>query len=127
MEPNNEQAWYWAGETDKAFIAPWDERRNRARHQRQKLDRPSPRLPYEIVLHDIPIGLDEIEFRIVTFLSNRPYYAFSPQQITSYVNEQQMLMAPEDLHQHIVSLRIKLGFFRDFVQSVPHIGYRFRP
>ncbi len=127
MEPNNEQAWYWAGESENTFLAPWDERKHRARHQRQKIDRSAARLPYEIVLHDIPIGLDEVEFRIVTFLSRKPYYAFSPQQIASYVNEQRVLMEPDTLHQHIVALRIKLGFFRDFVQSVPHIGYRFKP
>ena len=63
----------------------------------------------------------------MTFLSRKPYYAFSPQQIASFVNEERSLMEPENLHQHIVALRVKLGFFRDFVQSVPHIGYRFKP
>jgi DNA-binding response OmpR family regulator len=27
----------------------------------------------------------------------------------------------------VYDLRSKLGFFRDYVQTVQHIGYRFRP
>ncbi len=127
MEPNNEQAWYWAGETEGTSIAPWDERKRTARRQRQKDEKPREQLPYEIVLHNTPISLDEVEYRIVSFLASKPYYAFSPDQIADFVNEKQSLIEPNQLQRHIISLRGKLGFFRDFVQSVPHIGYRFKP
>jgi DNA-binding winged helix-turn-helix (wHTH) protein len=32
----------------------------------------------------------------------------------------------EDIDQHIASLRNQLGFFHDFVQTVPYVGYRFK-
>jgi DNA-binding winged helix-turn-helix (wHTH) protein len=30
------------------------------------------------------------------------------------------------LDQHITALRDQLGFFRDYVQTVPYMGYRFK-
>ena len=35
-------------------------------------------------------------------------------------------VAEETLDQHVMSLREQLGFFRDYIQAVPYIGYRFK-
>jgi len=73
-----------------------------------------------------PIQLDDIEYRILRFLSTRPYHAFTPRRIAQAVTTEQLPVTEDSLREHIASLRAKLGFFADYVQTVPHIGYRFK-
>ena len=127
MDPEQEQGWYWAGEAGTSKYAPLEERQKSRRRARQKDDTPEEKLPHQIILQGLPINLDPIEFRIVTFLASRPYHAFKTEEIIQHVNEKDESMEPEALAQHIQSLRSKMGFFRDYVQSVPYIGYRFKP
>ena len=127
MDPEQEQAWYWAGEAGTSNYAPLEERQKTRRRARQKASTPEEKLPHQIVLKGEPINLDPIEYRIVTFLASRPYHAFKQEDIVQHVNEQEELIQVESLQQHIFSLRSKMGFFRDYVQSVPYIGYRFKP
>ena len=73
-----------------------------------------------------PIRLNSIEFRILAFLASRPYRAFTRRRIVEAVSTQHEPVTDSTLDQHITSLRDKLGFFRDYVQAVPYIGYRFK-
>ena len=127
MDPEQEQAWYWAGEAGTAKYAPLEERQKTRRRARQKDSTPEEKLPHQIVLQGLPINLDPIEYRIVTFLAGKPYHAFKPEEIVQHVNEKEALIDLNVLPQHIQSLRAKMGFFRDYIQSVPYIGYRFKP
>ncbi len=47
-------------------------------------------------------------------------------RVAAAVSTQRHPVAPEALDGHIARLRDALGFFRDYIQSVPYIGYRFR-
>jgi DNA-binding response OmpR family regulator len=73
-----------------------------------------------------PISLSRIEFRILKFLSSKPYHAFTPRRIAEAVSTEELLVTEESLPGYIASLRRKLGFFSDYVQTVPYIGYRFK-
>lgn len=73
-----------------------------------------------------PISLDDIEYRILKFLSSKPYHAFTPRRIAQAVTSEQLPVTEDSLRGHITSLRAKLGFFADYVQTVPYIGYRFK-
>ena len=73
-----------------------------------------------------PIRLTNLEFRILSFLASRPYYAFTRRRIAEAVSRPERPVSEDGVDEHILSLRDKLGFFRDFVQSVPYIGYRFK-
>ncbi len=88
-------------------------------------------LPHQIVLGGKTIRLEPVEYRFLLFLASRPYHAFSIKQIVTAVNESRGDADPEireeTLRDLVRSLRDKLGFFWDFVQAVPHIGYRFKP
>ncbi len=127
MDPENEKAWYWAGEAGTSQFAPIEIRQKSRRRARQHDATPQEDLPHQIVLRGTPIQLAPIEHRIVTFLASRPYHAFTPEEIVAHVNEQQPTIGLSALREHVISLRSKLGFFRDYVQSVPYIGYRFKP
>ncbi len=73
-----------------------------------------------------PISLSNIEFCILKFLASKPYHAFTPRRIVEAVSTESHPVTEETLRNHILSLRAKLGFFADYVQTVPYIGYRFK-
>lgn len=74
-----------------------------------------------------PISLTQTEFRIIRFLAGKPFKAFRREQIVDAVNTQENPVTDETLDYHIRELRGKLGIFSDFVQTVPYIGFRFKP
>lgn len=73
-----------------------------------------------------PIQLNNVEFRILKFLASKPYHAFTPRRIVEAVSTDAHPVTEATLRSHILSLRSKLGFFADYVQTVPYIGYRFK-
>ena len=85
-----------------------------------------PRYSYEMKLGRMKIHLPLIEFRILRFLAARPYRPFSRRRIANAVSTRRHPVTPQALDGHIARLRHALGFFHDYVQTVPHMGYRFR-
>ncbi|MDG2385769.1 MAG: winged helix-turn-helix domain-containing protein [Pirellulaceae bacterium] len=86
----------------------------------------APRSGYLVELGGQPINLDYVEFRILRFLAKTPYRAYTKKQIVQAVSSEDQPVAEDDIGAHITSLRGKLGLFSDYVQSVPHVGYRFK-
>lgn len=74
-----------------------------------------------------PVHLSLIEFRIIQFLSQKPYRAFPRADIVAEVSTDTCPVTDETLDDHIRTLRDKLGIFSDYIQTVPYIGYRFKP
>jgi two-component system, OmpR family, response regulator BaeR len=72
------------------------------------------------------IRLSLIEYRILRFLAARPNQAISLQRIADAISTASHCVTVETLGRHIHSLRGQLGFFSDYIQSVPYIGYRFK-
>lgn len=88
--------------------------------------RPAGKRAYRLKMGREPIWLRAIEFRILAFLSAHPYRAFTRRRIAEAVSTERFPLTEDAVDQHIASLRDQLGFFRDYIQSVPYIGYRFR-
>ena len=74
-----------------------------------------------------PIPLSLVEFRIIRFLASKPYKAFRREQIVNAVSSNQLPVTDDSLDEHIRTLRDKLGLFSDYIQTVPYIGFRFKP
>ena len=74
----------------------------------------------------LTIRLRPIEYRILRFLAARPYRAYTRRRIARAVSTRQHPVPPEALDRHVARLRHALGFFHDYIQTVPYIGYRFR-
>jgi DNA-binding response OmpR family regulator len=72
------------------------------------------------------IRLKPVEFRILTFLASQPYRAFTRRRIAAAVSTTDQPVTEESLGRYIRSLRDQLGYFADYVQRVPYIGYRFK-
>ena len=71
------------------------------------------------------IRLTLVEYRILRFLSSRPNQALTRQRIADAVSTARHRVTVEALGRHVHSLRGQLGFYSDYIQSVPYIGYRF--
>ncbi len=84
------------------------------------------RYSYEMKLGRETIQLDAIAFRILRFLASQPYRAFTRERIAEAVSTARDPVAADVLDGHVARLRDSLGFFRDYIQTVPYIGYRFR-
>jgi DNA-binding response OmpR family regulator len=82
--------------------------------------------PRRRILGREPISLNQVEYRILELLASKPYHAFTPRRIVEAVTTPSHPVTEETLRDHIASLRDKLGFFSDYIQSVPYIGYRFK-
>jgi DNA-binding response OmpR family regulator len=72
------------------------------------------------------LRLPIIEYRILRFLAARPNQALSRHRIASAVSTRRHTVTIETLTTFINSLRDHLGFYSDYIQSVPYIGYRFK-
>lgn len=83
-------------------------------------------LSYRLTVGRETLRLDLIEFRILVFLASRPYHPFTRRRIAEAVSTEDFPVTEESVDQHIASLRSQLAIFRDYVQAVPHVGYRFK-
>ena len=72
------------------------------------------------------IRLNPVEFRILQFLAARPYHAFSRRSIAAAASTMEQPVTEETLGRYIRSLRDQLGFYSDYIQKVPYVGYRFK-
>lgn len=88
--------------------------------------RAAARMAYRRKLGRETIPVDPVGFRILQFLAAHPYRAYSRRRIAAAVSSRRHPVAAETLDHHIAALRRQLGFFRDYIQTVPHIGYRFK-
>ncbi len=96
-------------------------------HQRDDVQREGgSTYSYEMKLGRETIQLDPVAFRILRFLAATPYRAYTRQRIAEAVSTARYQVDADSLDDHVARLRASLGFFGDYVQSVPHIGYRFR-
>ena len=89
-------------------------------------DSPDSPWSYGVRMGRVPISLSNVEYRILKFLSAKPYHPFTPRRIADAATSKNFPITEETLRQHILSLREKLGIFSDYIQTVPDVGYRFK-
>jgi DNA-binding response OmpR family regulator len=100
--------------------------REAARRKGQIEEQEPPPPFYRVALGLEPLQLGDVEFRILMLLASKPYIPFSTQSIAASVSTERIPVSEEAVERHIASLREQLGFFRDYVQTVPYMGYRFK-
>ena len=67
-----------------------------------------------------------VQYRILRFLAARPNQALTRERIANAISTARHRVTAESLGRYIHSLRGQLGFYSDYIQSVPYIGYRFK-
>jgi len=114
-------------DTVTLYFADFAEFVREAARRKGQVDEQQPPPPfYRVALGLEPFRLGEVEFRILMLLASQPYLPFSAQSIAAAVTTERVPVSEDTLDQHIASLREQLGFFRDYVQTVPYMGYRFK-
>ena len=72
------------------------------------------------------IRLSFVEYRILKLLASRPNQVFSACRIADAVSTTICPVTAQSLRLYVASLRSQLGFFSDYIQTVPYMGYRFK-
>lgn len=72
------------------------------------------------------IRMTSVEYRILRLLASRPYHPFTRRRIADAVSTESHPVTVDTLSRYIHSLRAQLGFYGDYIQTVPYIGYRFK-
>jgi two-component system, OmpR family, alkaline phosphatase synthesis response regulator PhoP len=81
---------------------------------------------HEVTVGDKPVVLTATEFRILHFLSRRPGWVFSRDQIISAVKGDDYPVTDRSVDVQIAGLRKKLGRAGNLIETVRGVGYRFK-
>jgi DNA-binding response OmpR family regulator len=112
-----------SSDANNLIVSPW-EVEEREQHGNAVFVRPPS--SYRQAFGDKPIRVGIIEFQILLFLASRPYHAFTSREIANALNLTGLSISPEVVDGHVAALRDQLGVLHDFVQTVPHVGYRYK-
>jgi two-component system alkaline phosphatase synthesis response regulator PhoP len=80
---------------------------------------------HTVLLHGRPVPLTATEFRILCLLAGRPGWVFSRQQILETTSGYEVSATERSVDVHIASLRRKLGYYGDTIETIRGVGYRF--
>ena len=80
----------------------------------------------EALLHDRPLSLTLSEFNILYVLARRPGIVFSRYQIVDSLHGGDYVVTDRAVDVQITYLRKKLGPYRDYIETVRGVGYRFK-
>ena len=83
------------------------------------------RVSYKVFLHDELLELTIGEFKLLELLANQPGKVFSRNQIIEKINGSQYFATERSIDVQVAGLRKKLGYFKDAVETVRSVGYRF--
>jgi len=81
---------------------------------------------YEVRLGDQPVQLTPTEFHILHFLARRPGWVFTRYQIVDAVRGEDAEVTERSVDVHVAAIRRKLGDYRDLIETLRGVGYRFK-
>ena len=81
---------------------------------------------YEVRTGDQMVSLTPTEFHILHFLARRPGWVFTRYQIVDAVRGEDADVTERSVDVHGAAIRRKLGPYRDLIETLRGVGYRFR-
>ena len=81
---------------------------------------------YEVRTGDQMVYLTPTEFHILHFLARRPGWVFTRYQIVDAVRGEDAEVTERSVDVHVAAIRRKLGEYRDLIETLRGVGYRFR-
>ncbi len=81
---------------------------------------------YKVTLAGEPLALTATEFKVLYFLASRPGRVFTREQIINNVLGENVVIVDRNMDVHIRAIRKKLGDYKDIIETVRGIGYRFK-
>lgn len=82
-------------------------------------------ISYKVFINDEQLELTIGEFKLLELLAKQPGKVFSRSQIIEKINGSQYFATERSIDVQIAGLRKKLGEFKDAVETVRSVGYRF--
>jgi len=80
---------------------------------------------FEVRVDDSPVRFTATELRLLHFLAAHPGRVFTRDHLLTRVIGDDAIVIDRNIDVHIRSVRKKLGSYRDFVETVRGVGYRF--
>ena len=80
---------------------------------------------FEVRVDDKPVRYTATELRLLHFLASHPGRVFTRDHLLSRVIGDDAIVIDRNIDVHIRSVRKKIGSYRDFVETVRGVGYRF--
>ncbi len=81
---------------------------------------------FEVRVDDTPVTFTATEFRLLHFLASHPGRVFTRDQLLNRVIGEDAVVIDRNIDVHVRAVRKKLGPYRDLVETVRAVGYRFR-
>ncbi|HWD86576.1 MAG TPA: response regulator transcription factor [Mucilaginibacter sp.] len=82
-------------------------------------------LSYKVILNETPLDLTIGEFKLLELLMKQPGKVFSRNQIIERINGSQYFATERSVDVQVAGLRKKLDAYKDVVETVRSVGYRF--
>lgn len=84
-------------------------------------------LTYIAKLEGYELHLPRKEFELLAFFMNQPNIIFSREELLSRIWEEDVFVVDRTIDVHINRIRSKLGIYKNWIETVKGVGYRFRP
>ena len=84
-------------------------------------------LTYIAKLEGNELHLPRKEFELLAFFMNQPNIIFSREELLSRIWEEDVFVVDRTIDVHINRIRSKLGIYKNWIEPVKGVGYRFRP
>ena len=84
-------------------------------------------LTYIAKLEGNELHLPRKEFELLAFFMNQPNIIFSREELLSRIWVEDVFVVDRTIAVHINRIRSKLGIYKNWIETVKGVGYRFRP
>ena len=81
---------------------------------------------HRVFVDDVDVAFTATEFRLLHFLGTHPGRIFTREHLLSRVIEDAAVVGERNIDVHVRAIRSKLGAYRDVLETVRGVGYRFR-
>ncbi len=84
---------------------------------------------YTVYINNEKLSLTNCEFKILQLLASKPGRVYSRQEIIDLINnnEEEVVVTLRSVDVQIVGLRKKLGEYKNYVETIRSVGYKFIP
>ena len=82
---------------------------------------------YIALLEENELHLPRKEFELLAYFMNQPNVIFTREQLLSRIWEEDVFVIDRTIDVHINRIRSKLGIYKNWIETVKGVGYRFRP
>jgi two-component system phosphate regulon response regulator PhoB len=81
---------------------------------------------HTVKIDDQPVAFTATELRLLHFLASHPGRVFTRDQLLDRVIGERAVVISRNIDVHIRAIRKKLGPYRDWIETIRGVGYRFR-